>query len=84
MTRDEANDLRIFLDEFREFRTDDRNWKTDIDRRILKVESFVTSKLAVAERDAARGVTRRSYFASVIAAIGIIVSIVLGVVNLIT
>lgn len=83
MTRDELTNLRIFLDEFREFREDDRTWKNDIDRRILGVEHYVTSRTAVAERDASRGVSRRAYVASAIAAVGIVVSIALGVANLV-
>ena len=84
MTRDERSVLDMLVEEFREFRTDDRQWKVDIDGRILRVETFVTSRQAVSERDAARGVSRRSYVATIVGAIGIAVSVVLGIVNLVT
>lgn len=73
--------LDVFLGEFREYRTDDREWKEDIAGRLRAVESFVTSKKAVSERDAARGVSRRAYVAATIGAIGVGVSLVLGIIN---
>lgn len=82
MTRNEADKIDMLMAEFREFRIDDRNWKADIDERILSVEEFVTGKRAIARMDAARGVSRRAYLAAVIAAVGILVSIALNVVNM--
>jgi hypothetical protein len=84
VTRVEIDKLDVFMGEFREFRVDDRAWKDDIDKRILRVEAFVTSRRAVSERDDARGVSRRAYVAAVIAAVGIVVSIAISVVNAVT
>lgn len=84
MTRDERATLEIFLGEWRDFRQDDRIWKLDLEQRVRRVEMFITSEKAEDERAAARGVSRRSYIASAVAAIGVAVSIVLGVVNYVT
>lgn len=79
MTRNELATLDVFIGEFREFRDDDRGWKDDIDKRLLSVEKYVTSKQAVSERDASRGVIRRSYIAATIAAAGVVLTIILRV-----
>lgn len=76
--------LDIFIGEFREYRIDDREWKEDINDRLRGVEVFVTSRRAVNERKAARGVSRRAYVAATIAALGVGVSLVLGFVNAVT
>jgi hypothetical protein len=81
VTRDEATDLRMFIAEFREFRSDDRVWKLDIEQRTRRMENFITSEQAEEERRKSRGVSRRAYVAASISAIGIVVSIILGIVN---
>lgn len=81
MTRGEMDKLDVFLGEFRAFIEADTSWKSGTDGRLRKVEEFVTSKKAIAERDAARGVSTRAYVASTIAAIGIVVSLVIGIMN---
>lgn len=81
MTRDELAKLDIFLGEWRDFRQDDRIWKLDIEQRTRRMESFITSEQAEEERRKSRGVTRRAYVSATVAAIGIVVSIILGVVN---
>lgn len=81
MTSAERDKLDVFLGEFREFRRDDRAWKSDMGRRMTGVEAFVVSKEAVEERESARGVSRRSYIASAIAALGVLISLALGVLN---
>lgn len=81
MTSAERDKLDVFLGEFRDFRDDDRDWKANISARVTVVEAFVTSKKAVEERETARGVSRRSYIASAIAALGVLFSLALGLVN---
>lgn len=84
MTRDEATDLRMFIAEFREFRHDDRIWKLDLEQRTRRMETFIVSEEAQDERDKSRGVSRRAYVAATVSAIGIVASIILGVVNLVS
>lgn len=81
MTRGEQEKLDIFLGEWREFRRDDRTWKLDIEQRTRRMEVFIVSEEAEDERQRSRGVSRRAYVAATISAIGIVVSIVLGVFN---
>lgn len=76
--------LDVFLGEFRAFIEADTSWKSSADGRLRKVEEFVTSKKAISERDAARGVSRRAYVAATIGAVGVGVSLVLGLVNAVT
>lgn len=81
MTGRELSALEALIGEFRAFRVDDSDWKESIDKRLRVSEEFVAGARAVAEREAARGVSRRAYIASIIAAVGILVSITLGFVN---
>lgn len=81
MTRDEVSALSVLIGEFRDFRKEDAVWKGKQDERLRNVEAFVTSEQAEDERESARGVSRRSYIASAIAAVGVTVSIALGVIN---
>jgi hypothetical protein len=84
VTKGEMTVLEMLIGEFREFRDDDRSWKEDTNKRLNRVEQFVTSKKAVEERDTARGVSRRAYVAATVAAAGVTASIVLGILNLVT
>lgn len=77
MTRDERTVLDVLVDEFRDFRQGDAKWKAQVDERLRSVEKFVTSEQAVDERDQARGVSRRAYIASIIAAAGTGVTVIL-------
>ena len=81
MTRNELSVLEVLVNEFRDFRRQDSSWKTENDRRLRLVEAYIAGEEAVEEREEARGVSRRAYLASAIAAIGIVVSIILGIVN---
>lgn len=81
MTRGEQETLDIFLGEWREYRRDDRNWKADLEQRVRRMEEYVIGEEAQDERAKSRGVSRRAYVAATISAIGIVVSIVLGVAN---
>jgi hypothetical protein len=81
VTRDERATLDIFLGEWREFRQDDRIWKIDLEQRVRRMEEFVISEEAQDERARSRGVSRRAYVAATISAIGIVVSIILGIAN---
>lgn len=84
MTRSELATLDQFVDEFREFRTDDRTWKVGMDDRLRRVETFVTSVTAIGERDEARGVSHRALVAATISAIGVGASLVLGLYNIVS
>ena len=84
MTKDETSVLSVFIGEFREFRTDDRAWKENIEPRLRNVETFITAERAKDKDASARGISRRSYVASAIAAVGVTVSIILGVVNFVS
>ena len=81
MTRGEADLLSMFVSEFREFRGDDREWKSDMDDRLRRVEAYVTSRRAVDERESSRAMVRRAWVASAISAIGVVIAILLRVLN---
>lgn len=82
MTRDETSALGVLIGEFRQFRDQDAQWKNRIGQRLQLVEEHIAGQEAVQEKEAARGVSRRAYVAATIAAIGILVSIVLSIVNI--
>ena len=83
MTRAEAERLDQLIAEFREFRKDDRDWKADHGPRLRRVEVYVAGQEAVDDREKARGVSRRAYLAAALTALGILVSIVLNIINLV-
>lgn len=53
-------------------------------KRVRHIEDFVASRIATEERATARGISRRAYVAAVIAALGVLWSVLIGIFNALT
>lgn len=84
MTRSEAADLQLLADFVRDWRNEDTEWKGKMDERMRSVEGFVTGALAERRAMARARFSQRERIALIISGIGMVGSLAVGVVNLLT
>lgn len=84
MTGAERADLQILVDFVRDWRREDKEWKSDTDKRLRAVEGFVTGVQAERRAATRQAMSRRQKVGALLAAIGILASSAMGVLNYIT
>lgn len=84
MTSKEVADLQLLADFVKEWRSEDREWKRDIDNRLRLVEGFVTGATAVAVAQREGGLSTRAKIGLLFSVVSGVVGAVVGVANLLT
>ena len=88
MTGPERQTLELLSAFVRDWRNEDSEWKARTDERLRKVEIYVaadeSAELTEEKIVTAAGISRRARNTLVVAAVGVGVTAVLGVVNLLT
>ena len=88
MTGQERLDLKILSDFVRDWRREDTEWKLQTDERLRKVEIYVAADETKEELEekivTAHGIDRRARRTLIVAAAGVLVGIVFGIINLLT
>lgn len=88
MTGPERQTLELLSAFVRDWRREDAEWKERTDERLRKVEIYVAAdESADAAKEkivTAAGISRRARNTLIVAAIGVGVTVVLGVINLLT
>ena len=84
MTRGEMADLQLLADFVRDWRREDGEWKERFDERLRSVEGFVTGALAERRMASRARFSQREKIGLAITAVGVVISAVIGVLNLLT
>lgn len=84
MTGPERQTLELLSAFVRDWRREDTEWKSGMDDRMRKVELFVAAETTEEQVVTAATISRRALVTTVVAICGILVTAVLGVVNLLT
>ena len=84
MTGPERQTLELLSSFVRDWRLEDTKWKESMDERMRKVELFVAAETTEEQMVTAATISRRALITTIVAVLGICVTAVLGVVNLVT
>jgi len=88
VTGQERLDLKILSDFVRDWRREDAEWKVRTDERLRKVEIYVAADESQEETEerivTASGIAERARRTLIVAAAGVLVGVVFGVINLLT
>lgn len=84
MTGAERAELQLLADFVRDWRREDKEWKTETDKRLRAVEGFVTGVQAERRAATRAAMSRRQKVAAIFAALGVLGSTALGLINYFT